>query len=137
MKHVRFAAMAEGFLRETVGAWPALRSAEGRDVLFNAVLPLVGGTKVVSRLGFGPRLIYVDLWAAKATAEGSARWSCTTRRPPRGRNRQAWRAHASRTAASLWRASSTPCAAMEPALRSSTRRRCTIRRLMAGSPWPR
>ena len=59
MKHVRFAAMAEGFVRETVGAWPALRSAEGRDVLFNAVLPLVGGTKVVPRLGFGPRVIYL------------------------------------------------------------------------------
>jgi N-acetylneuraminic acid mutarotase len=59
MKHVRFAVMAEGFLREKVGAWPALGSAEARGVLFNAVLPTLGGAKVVARLGFGPRLIYL------------------------------------------------------------------------------
>ena len=59
MKHVRFVAMSSGFLRETVGAWPALRSAEARDMLFNAVLPAVDGTKVVPRSGFGPCLIYV------------------------------------------------------------------------------
>jgi len=59
MKHVRFATMTEGFLRETVGAWPALDSRDGRGVLFNAVLPAVGGTKPVPRSGFGPRLIYV------------------------------------------------------------------------------
>jgi len=59
MKHVRFAAMAEGFVRETVGAWPALRFEEAQRVLFNAVLPLLGGAKVVARSGFGPRLIYV------------------------------------------------------------------------------
>ena len=59
MKHVRFAAMAEGFLRETVGAWPTLDSRDGRGVLFNAVLPLAGGTKAVPRSGFGPRLIYL------------------------------------------------------------------------------
>eukprot|EP00964_Phaeocystis_antarctica_P050406 scaffold29272_cov64-Phaeocystis_antarctica.AAC.6 len=33
MKHVRFATMAEGFLRETVGVWPALGSAEARGML--------------------------------------------------------------------------------------------------------
>eukprot|EP00964_Phaeocystis_antarctica_P025401 scaffold14274_cov65-Phaeocystis_antarctica.AAC.5 len=59
MKHVRFAAMAEGFVRETVGAWPALRSAEAKEVLFNAIQPTVDGARVVPRLGFGPRLIYV------------------------------------------------------------------------------
>ena len=59
MKHVRFAVMAEGFLRETVGAWPALRSAEAQRALFNAVLPTLGGAKVVPRSGFGPRLIYL------------------------------------------------------------------------------
>ena len=59
MKHVRFAAMAEGFLRETVGAWPGLGSAEAQRALFNAVLPTVDGAKVVPRSGFGPRLIYV------------------------------------------------------------------------------
>jgi len=59
MKHVRFAAMAEDFVRETVGAWPALRSAEAQRTLFNALLPLLGGAKVVARSGFGPRLIYV------------------------------------------------------------------------------
>jgi N-acetylneuraminic acid mutarotase len=59
MKHVRFAVMAEGFLREKVGAWPALGSAEARGVLFNAVLPTLGGAKVVARSGFGPRLIYL------------------------------------------------------------------------------
>eukprot|EP00964_Phaeocystis_antarctica_P015145 scaffold8347_cov62-Phaeocystis_antarctica.AAC.8 len=58
MKHVRFAAMAEGFVRETVGAWPALGSAEARGMLFNALLPLLGGTKVVPRSGFSPRVIY-------------------------------------------------------------------------------
>merc|ERR1719213_841300 len=30
LRHVRFAAMAEGFLRETVRAWPALGSAEAK-----------------------------------------------------------------------------------------------------------
>ena len=59
MRHVRFAAMAAGFLRETVGAWPALHSADAKHLLFNAVLPAVGGAKLVPRSGFGPRLIYV------------------------------------------------------------------------------
>ena len=59
LRHVRFAAMAEAFLRETVRAWPALSSAEAKDMLFTSVLPLVGGTKVVPRSGFGPRLIYL------------------------------------------------------------------------------
>ena len=59
MKHVRFVAMAAEFLRETVGVWPALRSAEAQSMLFNAVLPAVDGTKPVPRSGFGPRLIYV------------------------------------------------------------------------------
>jgi N-acetylneuraminic acid mutarotase len=59
MRHVRFAVMAAGFLRETVGAWPALYSRDGKDLLFNAVLPLVGGAKLVPRSGFGPCLIYV------------------------------------------------------------------------------
>jgi len=59
MKHVRFAAMAEAFLRETVGTWPALRCAEGKEMLLNAALPTVDGTKVVPRWGFGPRVIYV------------------------------------------------------------------------------
>ena len=47
MRHVRFAAMAEGFLRDTVRAWPALDSKEAKDMLFTSVLPLVGGAKVV------------------------------------------------------------------------------------------
>ena len=38
LRHVRFAAMAAAFLRETVGAWPALSSVEGQRMLFNAVL---------------------------------------------------------------------------------------------------
>ena len=59
LRHVRFAAMAEAFLRETVGAWPALGSAKARGILFNAMLPLASGTRVVPRSGFGPRLIYV------------------------------------------------------------------------------
>eukprot|EP00964_Phaeocystis_antarctica_P008768 scaffold4753_cov58-Phaeocystis_antarctica.AAC.2 len=59
MKHVRFAAMAAGFLRDTVIAWPALGSAEARGMLLNAMVPAVDGTKVVPRSGFGPRLIYV------------------------------------------------------------------------------
>ena len=59
MKHVRFAVMAEGFLRETVVAWPALGSAEARSMLLTAVLPAGGVTKAVQRSGFGPRLIYV------------------------------------------------------------------------------
>ena len=59
MKHVRFGAMATGSLRETVGAWPTLDSKEGKEMLFNALLPLADGTKPVPRLGFGPRLIYV------------------------------------------------------------------------------
>jgi hypothetical protein len=58
LRHVRFAAMAEGFLRETVRAWPALRSAEAKDMLhLDALLPAACGTRVVPRSGFGPRLI--------------------------------------------------------------------------------
>ena len=37
MRHVRFAVMAAGFLRETVGAWPALRSGDAKHMLFNAM----------------------------------------------------------------------------------------------------
>ena len=59
LRHVRFAAMAEAFLRETVRAWPALGSAEAKEVLWNAVLPFVGNARPVPRSGFGPRLIYV------------------------------------------------------------------------------
>eukprot|EP00964_Phaeocystis_antarctica_P015146 scaffold8347_cov62-Phaeocystis_antarctica.AAC.9 len=59
MKHVRFAVMATGFVRETVGAWPALDSKDGKDLLFYAVLPAVDGTKLVPRSGFGARLIYL------------------------------------------------------------------------------
>jgi len=74
MEHVRFAAMAAGFLRETVGAWPALRSVEGKEMLFNAVLPAVDGVKPVPRRGFEARLIYVvggvgDGGAKLSTAE--------------------------------------------------------------------
>eukprot|EP00964_Phaeocystis_antarctica_P060116 scaffold35820_cov65-Phaeocystis_antarctica.AAC.9 len=58
MKHVRFAVMAAGFLRETVGAWPALGSVEARGMLSNAVLLVDGDTKSAPRSGFGPRLIY-------------------------------------------------------------------------------
>ena len=59
MKHVRFRAMAEGFLRETVGAWPALQSLGAHRILFNAVLPAADGAKPAPRSGFGPRLIYL------------------------------------------------------------------------------
>jgi len=59
MKHVRFAAMAAGFLRETVGAWRALDSKKGQRVIWNAMVPAADGTKPVPRSGFGPRLIYV------------------------------------------------------------------------------
>eukprot|EP00964_Phaeocystis_antarctica_P014628 scaffold8081_cov65-Phaeocystis_antarctica.AAC.10 len=74
MKHVRFAAMAAGFLRETVVAWPALRFVEAQSMLLNAMLTKVDGTKVVPRRGFGPRLIYVvggvdDNEVALSTAE--------------------------------------------------------------------
>ena len=59
LRHVRFAAMAAGFLRVMVRAWPALGSVDGQRLLFDAMLPLASGTKVVPRSGFGPRLIYV------------------------------------------------------------------------------
>ena len=59
LRHVSFAAMVEAFLRETVRAWPALDSVDGQRLLFDAMLPLASGTKVVPRSGFGPRLIYV------------------------------------------------------------------------------
>ena len=135
LRHVRFAAMAAGFLRETVVAWPALGSAEARGMLLNATLPAVDGTKVVPRSGVGPRVIYV----VGGNVEGG-RLSTTElydRRPPRGRSGQAWQAHAPGIAASLSMASSTPWAAAEPLVSISTRRRCTTRRPMAGSLWPR
>ena len=59
LRHVRFAVMAAGFLRETVVAWPALQSVEGQRMVLTAMLPLADGTKVVPRSGFGPRLIYL------------------------------------------------------------------------------
>ena len=59
LRHVRFAVMAGGFLRETVVAWPALQSVEGQRMVLTAMLPLADGTKVVPRLGFGSRLIYL------------------------------------------------------------------------------
>eukprot|EP00321_Phaeocystis_globosa_P017619 CAMPEP_0118810296 /NCGR_PEP_ID=MMETSP1162-20130426/891_1 /TAXON_ID=33656 /ORGANISM="Phaeocystis Sp, Strain CCMP2710" /LENGTH=152 /DNA_ID=CAMNT_0006739817 /DNA_START=45 /DNA_END=500 /DNA_ORIENTATION=+ len=51
--------MAAAFLHESVFAWPALDSKQGKDMLLNAVAPTVDGTKVVPRSGFGPRLIYL------------------------------------------------------------------------------
>ena len=59
MKHVRFAVMAAGFLRETVFAWPALRFIEAQSMLLHAVAPTADGTNVVPRWGVGPGLIYV------------------------------------------------------------------------------
>jgi len=138
MKHVRFAVMAEGFLRETVGAWPALRSAEAQRALFNAVLPTLGGAKVVPRSGFGPRLIYL----VGGKGEGGSLSTVQLYDPQNASLKQlasmtGARDHASRTAASLSKARSTPWAAGMPKGRSSTRRRCTTRRPMAGSLWPR
>eukprot|EP00964_Phaeocystis_antarctica_P006262 scaffold3411_cov83-Phaeocystis_antarctica.AAC.1 len=71
MKHVRFAAMAAGFLRDTVIAWPALGSAEARGMLLNAMVPAVDGTKVVPRWGFGPRLIYIVGGAGGGVVSGT------------------------------------------------------------------
>tara|TARA_B100000795_G_scaffold32266_1_gene21296 strand:+ start:91 stop:1824 length:1734 start_codon:yes stop_codon:yes gene_type:complete len=59
MQHVRFATMEEGFLRDTVRAWPALLSAEGQGVLHKSLKPCVGSLQPVPRLGFGPRRIYL------------------------------------------------------------------------------
>ena len=59
MKHMRFAVMAEGFLRETAAVWPALGSTEAQSILSNALLPAADGAKVVQRSGCGPRLVYV------------------------------------------------------------------------------
>ena len=53
LKHVRFATMAEGFVRDTVRAWPALLSAEGQGLLTKSMAP------GLQRLGFGPKLIYL------------------------------------------------------------------------------
>jgi N-acetylneuraminic acid mutarotase len=59
LKHVRFATMAEGFVRDTVRAWPALLSAGGQGVLSSSLAPVVGGVQPSPRLGFGPRRIYL------------------------------------------------------------------------------
>eukprot|EP00964_Phaeocystis_antarctica_P122109 scaffold85766_cov58-Phaeocystis_antarctica.AAC.2 len=59
LRHVRFATMEEGFLRDTVRAWPALLSTAGQRVLSTSVAPVVGGLQPLPRLGFGPRLIYL------------------------------------------------------------------------------
>ena len=56
MKHVRFAAMDAGFLQTTVRAWPALKSMEGRDLLFDSLLD---AGHALPRTGYGPRLVYV------------------------------------------------------------------------------
>ena len=59
LKHVRFATMAEGFVRDTVRAWPALLSAGEQGVVDTSLAPVVGGVQPSSRLGFGPRRIYL------------------------------------------------------------------------------
>ena len=59
LNHVRFATMEEGFLRDTVRAWPALLSVEGQRVLSKSVASIVGGVQPLLRLGFGPRRIYL------------------------------------------------------------------------------
>merc|ERR1719469_145587 len=59
LQHVRFATMAEGFLRDTVRAWPALLSAEGQGILSSSLVPVVGDAQPMLRLGFGPRRIYL------------------------------------------------------------------------------
>ena len=59
LKHVRFATMEEGFVRDTVRAWPALLSAGGQGVLSSSLAPVVGGVQPSPRLGFGPRRIYL------------------------------------------------------------------------------
>ena len=59
LRHVRFAAMAEAFVLETVGVWAALDSKEAQRMLFNAMVPAACGTRVVPRSGIGPRLIYL------------------------------------------------------------------------------
>jgi N-acetylneuraminic acid mutarotase len=56
---VRFATMAEGFVRDTVRAWPALLSAGGQVVVDTSLAPVVGGVQPSPRLGFGPRRIYL------------------------------------------------------------------------------
>eukprot|EP00964_Phaeocystis_antarctica_P006404 scaffold3464_cov66-Phaeocystis_antarctica.AAC.2 len=74
LKHVRFATMEEGFLRDTVRAWPALLSAAGQRVLSKSVAPVVGGLQPLWRLGFGPRRIYLV-----GGAEGSGEEVSTVR----------------------------------------------------------
>ena len=56
LRHVRFAAMAEAFLRESVVPWPALDSRDGRDLLFNAMVPAVYRMKPASAGGAQVRL---------------------------------------------------------------------------------
>ena len=135
LRHVRFAAMAAAFLRETVRAWPALGSAEA-GACFSMQCCHSRRHEGGAALG---------LWAPpdlpcgrrgrgrKAQHDGAVR--------PAGRLVDAAGRHGGpshrRSAASLSMASSTPWAAVEPMLRSSTRRRCTTRRPMAGSLWPR
>jgi len=131
LRHVRFAVMAEGFVRDTVRAWPALGSAEAKDVLFDAVLPTVGGAKVVLRSGVGPRLIYV----VGGAGEGG-RLSSVELYDPQAAS---WTQRAGMTVAR----STHGCVALDGKLyavggyganhQSSTRRRCTTRRPMAGS----
>ena len=137
MRHVRFAAMAEGFLRETVGAWPALSSVEGKQMLLNAVLPFVGGPRPVPRSGFGPRLIYV----VGGEGEDGETISAVELYDPQAAS---WTQRAGMAVprfghgcVALDGKLYTPWAAVEPMVRSSTRRRCTTRRPMAGSLWPR
>jgi hypothetical protein len=59
LKHVRFATMAEGFVRDTVRAWPALLSAGGQGLVDTSLAPVAGGVQPSPRLGFGPRRIYL------------------------------------------------------------------------------
>ena len=68
LKHVRFATMAEGFVRDTVRAWPALLSAGGQGVVDTSLAPVVGGVLPSPRLGVRPHRIYL---AGGAGAKGA------------------------------------------------------------------
>jgi len=58
LRNVRFPLMSESFVLETVHRWPRLDTAAGQGLLVEQLVPKAGPARQ-SRLGFGPRTLYV------------------------------------------------------------------------------
>lgn len=68
LRHLRFPLMRREFLQQTVGQWPLLHSAAGKQMLFESTLAALHGSIPQPRVGFGPRHLYMVGGRAEASA---------------------------------------------------------------------